>query len=230
MAGEGARFRQTGSGLPKYMIPAKGRALFEWALMSLAAFFEHEFIFIARRSPVGTDFINDKCRALGVKNFRIQEIDQLTDGQATTALQAEGLIADSSRQVMIYNIDTYVQAGELTPELIRGDGWIPVFEAEGCHWSFAEFASDGRINAVAEKNRISRYASIGLYYFKSFDLFKKASRDYYKSNNAQEKYIAPVYNILLQEGRLVYASLLDKEKVHVLGTPEEVKIFEENAS
>ena len=44
-----------------------------------------------------------------------------------------------------------------------------------------------------------------------------------------EKYIAPMYNYLIQKGGEVYISVVPTEAVHVLGTPEEVKAFEQAA-
>lgn len=43
------------------------------------------------------------------------------------------------------------------------------------------------------------------------------------------KYIAPMYNYLIQKGGEVYISVVPTEAVHVLGTPEEVKAFEQAA-
>ena len=40
-----------------------------------------------------------------------------------------------------------------------------------------------------------------------------------------EKYIAPLYNYLIENGGEVYISNINPDKVHVLGTPEELEIF-----
>mgnify|MGYP005827396911 FL=1 len=43
-----------------------------------------------------------------------------------------------------------------------------------------------------------------------------------------EKYIAPLYNYLIEKGKEVRISLVEKDRVHVLGTPEELEYFKEN--
>ena len=40
-----------------------------------------------------------------------------------------------------------------------------------------------------------------------------------------EKYIAPLYNYMIEKGLPVTISLVDAGKVHVLGTPEELQEF-----
>lgn len=70
---------------------------------------------------------------------------------------------------------------------------------------------------------------MGAYYFKSFDLFESLYDSYYLKSTGNlvggEKYIAPLYNELLSRSGEVYISVIDAEKVHILGTPEEVEVF-----
>ena len=40
-----------------------------------------------------------------------------------------------------------------------------------------------------------------------------------------EKYIAPLYNFMIEKGMTVTISIVDAGKVHVLGTPEELQVF-----
>ena len=52
--------------------------------------------------------------------------------------------------------------------------------------------------------------------------------EYYSQNDKLEKgekYVAPLYNYLIEKGGEVRISIVDYEKVHVLGTPEELDIF-----
>ena len=81
---------------------------------------------------------------------------------------------------------------------------------------------------VKEKTRISDKCSIGAYYFKSCELYKNLYNEFYKDNMnlvRGEKYIAPLYNLLIKTKGEVYITEIDNKKVHVLGTPEEVEIF-----
>ena len=40
-----------------------------------------------------------------------------------------------------------------------------------------------------------------------------------------EKYIAPLYNYMIEKGMSVTISIVGANKVHVLGTPEELNVF-----
>jgi NDP-sugar pyrophosphorylase family protein len=229
MAGEGARFQKQGISVPKPMIMVNGRTLFTWALTSLANFFHNKFFFIVRKSHNACDFVREECGLLGIKSLAIKELDRLTPGQAATVLEAESLLGDKGEEVLIYNIDTYVEPEELHPRMVRGEGWVPVFEAAGEHWSFVKMSERGRVCEMTEKIRISPYGSIGLYYFQSFDLFKYAYSEYYRSANGQEQYIAPIYNVLLREQKEIFSDVLNEKHIHVLGTPEEVEVFKKKS-
>lgn len=83
---------------------------------------------------------------------------------------------------------------------------------------------------VREKERISENCTVGAYYFNSAKLYMELYGEFYKDNanlEKGEKYVAPLYNHLINNGGEVYISILESEKVHVLGTPEEVERFRE---
>ena len=226
MAGEGSRFSEIGILEPKHLIQARGKTLFEWALLSLENFFDGHFIFITREHHAAAAFISEKCRAHGLKSFSIHELDYLTKGQADTVLAAEDRISDYDEEIIIYNIDTYVEPEQLQPGFITGDGWIPAFEAEGDRWSFVKTEEDLRVVDIAEKVKISNRGTIGLYYFKTFNLFRKLYRDHL-FDHGNEHYIAPIYRGLIDDpDASVYTHMIDTEKVHVLGTPEDIRQFD----
>ncbi|KAI4448501.1 hypothetical protein C823_003021 [Eubacterium plexicaudatum ASF492] len=233
MGGLGSRFRKMGYTVPKYMIEAKGKTLFEWSMESLAGYAEDvkQYIFIAMADKKADveDFIWTKCGKIGLKNCRVHIIDYLTEGQAATAMLAS-LYWERDNALLIYNIDTYVEAGEMCSSELRGDGFIPCFQAEGDHWSFVRTDGSGRAVQIREKCRISEHCTIGAYYFKSCGLYERLYREYYSREGNLvngEKYVAPLYNYLLEQGGEVYISDVSQEKVHVLGTPEELRIFME---
>jgi choline kinase len=231
MAGLGSRFRKAGYNVPKYMIEAHGKTLFEWSMESLVGFQdkENDFIFIVRKEDKSSEFIREKCREMNLENVSIIGIDYLTDGQATTAMLGEKYW-DKESELMIYNIDTYVEANEMNSYQIAGDGYIPCFHAPGDHWSFVKLDEAGKAVEVKEKVRISDNCTLGAYYFKSCKLYEELYRDYYSSNEnleKGEKYVAPLYNYLISKGGDVRISIVDFEKVHVLGTPEELNLFVE---
>ena len=109
MAGLGSRFRKAGYNVPKYMIEAHGKTLFEWSMESLEGFDlkSNTCIFIVRKEDDASGFITTTCKKLGISDVRVVELDYLTDGQATTAMLA-AKEWDKDDSLMIYNIDTYV--------------------------------------------------------------------------------------------------------------------------
>lgn len=229
MAGLGSRFKNVGYNCEKYEIMFHNRTLFEWAILSLQNFFSADFIFITNNNPQIEEFINSKVKDLGITHYEIRVLDYQTRGQAETALQA-GIFFREDDCIIIYNIDTYINPDFLSPTMIHGAGWIPVFSSLGDHWSFVAADSDGRATSVTEKIRISDNCSLGLYYFKSFYHFQDLVKRYVTGDSFvssfTEWYIAPLYNYLIKEGEEVFIQIIPKEQVMVLGTPEELAAAE----
>ncbi len=231
MGGLGERFRRVGYQMPKYMIHAKGKTLFEWSLESLSGFKNEtgKYFFIAKEDEKEDvrAFISDRCRVLGLDRYEVIVIDYLTAGQAATAMLAAKYWEKDS-PLLIYNIDTYVEAGQMKGSDLCGDGFLPCFCGEGEHWSFVRTDAQGRAVEVREKQRISKQYSLGAYYFKSCSLYEQLYREYYGSPQNRvngEEYVAPLYNYLLEKGGEVRICEISPQKVHVLGTPEELEIF-----
>lgn len=231
MGGLGSRFRKMGYKVPKYMIDAKGKSLFEWSMISLEGYKENvaQYIFIAMKDEECDveSFISKKCEELGIKDYHVILLDYLTDGQATTAMMAEKYW-NPGHALLIYNIDTYVEAGEMNSAELRGDGFIPCFQAEGDHWSFVRLDDSGKVVEIKEKKRISNYCTLGAYYFKTCSLYKQLYDEYYSKTTELvngEKYVAPLYDYLLSKNGEIYISDVKPERVHVLGTPEELQAF-----
>ena len=231
MAGLGSRFRRAGYDRPKYMIATCGKTLFEWALEGLAAMARpgDVFVFIARREDSASAFIKERCAALGIADPVALELDAPTDGQATTALAAMPLVP-AHHPMAIFNIDTGLAPGVLRREMARGAGWIPCFRAPGDGWSFCRADEQGRVLEVREKSRISEFATIGFYWFDSARRYRESYDAYYGVAGREEKgerYVAPLYNDIIASDGAVWLSEVEREGVIALGTPEDVKQFEQ---
>jgi dTDP-glucose pyrophosphorylase len=230
MAGLGKRFRDAGYDCPKYCIEVHGKTLFAWSMISLRDFIQAGagFVFVCRDEDDAKAFIERECEALGIRHHRIVGLDHLTDGQATSAMLAGAALADPGEDFLIYNIDTFVDPRHLRRGDIRGAGWIPCFPGEGEGWSFARTDVDGRVVELREKKRISPHATLGLYWFSSFDRYRTAYEEYYRDAQRMErgeKYVAPLYNHLIDNGEPVYIQEVPVEAVIPLGTPAEVDRF-----
>ncbi len=231
MGGLGKRFRDAGYMVPKYMIPAKGKTLFEWSMISLSGYAHvaDRYIFIAMKDEAvdAEAFIKEKCEEMGLQNYHVILIDYLTDGQATTAMLAEKYW-NPENGLLIYNIDTYVESGVMNAEELKGQGFIPCFHADGTHWSFVRLDEQGKAVEIKEKERISDNCTLGAYYFESCGMYAELYREYYSVPEhlvKGEKYVAPLYGYLIEKGGEVYISDVPFSKVHVLGTPDELNAF-----
>lgn len=232
MAGRGSRFKEAGYAVPKFQIEARGKTLFEWSMLSLAAINapENRNVFIVRAEDDSKAFIAGMCAKMNIAAPIIKEIDCVTDGQATTAMLAAPYW-DAEAPLLVYNIDTFVRPGAMRPGDFRGDGFIPCFLGEGDHWSFVKLGTDGRAVEVREKRRISPNCTLGAYYFRSARLYEDLYGDFFQNGAGREKgekYIAPMYNRLIERGGEVYISLVDRGDVFVLGTPAELCSFNAN--
>jgi dTDP-glucose pyrophosphorylase len=226
MAGRGSRFKQVGVDKPKHEIPVYDRPMFDWAMQSLEQFFDREFVFVTQSEHAATEFLSRACERLGIDTYREITLDEYTSGQATTAIEADDAI-DDTESVAIYNIDTYIEEGEITPADISGDGFIPVFEAPGERWSFVKESAAGEVTEVSEKEKISDLATAGFYFFDRWSDFVRAYNATASRVETEygETYVAPLYNYLIQDGQSVTTYHISPEAVHVLGTPEDLQEF-----
>lgn len=230
MAGLGKRFRDAGYDCPKYQINAHGRTLFVWSMLSLRSFIQAgaKFTFVVRREDDASAFIYQECKAVGIVSAKVVEIDELTDGQATSAILGGEVLDTPDEPFLVYNIDTFVHPDALPADAVRGEGWVPCFPGKGDGWSFAAAEPDGRITDMREKVRISPHATIGLYWFSSYRLYKQVYHDYYSDPARMEKgekYIAPMYRQMIQAGSEVFLHEVAYDAVIPLGTPAEVDAF-----
>lgn len=229
MAGFGNRFREAGYNLPKYRIEALGRPLFDWSMLSLSAFAEAgwRFAFAVQRDDRQEDFIRERCAALGLAVEDLLALDAPTDGQATTArMLAE--TAPPNAPFAVYNIDTFVRPGAMTPpDEAALSGWIPCFPGRGEGWSFARLGTDGTVVELREKTRISPHATLGLYWFKSARAFLDLYDKHFATSAEEkgERYVAPMYNTLIDAGRTVRIAHVALGDVGMLGTPDQVRTF-----
>jgi len=232
MAGEGSRFRRAGYDCPKYEIEARGRSLFDWSMMSLEAFFPHitQWVFVTRHRDAER-YVQRHAAALGLAGVTLVPLSELTDGQATTVLLALEHVVAPGQRLLIYNIDTHLVPGSARPEHVRGAGWVPCFQAPGDHWSFVKMDEDGLASAVVEKVRISSNCSVGLYDMASVDVFRQAYRNLYELGDPdlKERYVAPLYQQLIDDGEDVYGSVIPFDAVIPLGTPAELHAFDPEA-
>ena len=228
MAGLSSRFTRAGYTLPKYMLYANGKSLFNLAVSSFNTYFKTcRFVFIARDVFDTRRFIEEECRLMGIAQYDIVMLEQPTRGQAETVLKGiEGAGIRPDEGILIFNIDTF-RPGFVFPEGIeRWDGYLECFVGSGDNWSYAR-TEDGteqtKVVETAEKRAISRYCSTGIYYFRQtadfIDAYHQGERG--TNDSPKELYVAPLYNALIGAGKEIHVHLIRRNEVIFCGTPDE---------
>jgi dTDP-glucose pyrophosphorylase len=232
MAGHGRRFREAGFTVPKPLIEVGGRPMYAWATDSVPPALVGRLVFVALEEHLEEFGLRDDIsRRYRGRDVAIVGLPDVTQGQACTVLAAREVV-DPDAPLIIYNADTACRTdlertlGGAGP---APDGVIGVFEADGDHWSFARTDETGRVVETAEKRRISRWATTGLYHFGRAGSFFEAADGMMGADERVngEFYVAPLYNRLIQAGAHV---VVDEAKgVWPMGTPAELARFDVRA-
>ena len=232
MAGLSSRFFREGYTLPKYMLEAHGKTLFDHSVDSFNEYFHSEhFVFIVRDVHNTKQFVEARANILGIKNFDIVVLDRETRGQAETVALGIRDFENSEASLTIFNIDTF-RPHFTFPDLAElGDGYLEVFRGSGENWSFVRPIEKNttKIDLTTEKKPISDLCCTGLYHFKSIREYMDAFDHYLSLPEGQwekeELYVAPLYNYLISIGKNIHYNLISREEVIFCGTPSEYTEF-----
>jgi NDP-sugar pyrophosphorylase family protein len=233
MAGWGSRFAGRAGDLPKPLVPVAGRPLARWALDSLAGLDPSLLVFVALAEHDARFGLGRLLREwVPADRTEVVWLDDVTEGQLCTVLAAGDLI-DRDEDLLVASCDTYVRS-RLGRDLVERDadcrGLISVARMPGDHWSFARVGDDGHVAEVAEKVRISEWASTGLYHFSSGREFVSIGQEMVDRGERTrgEFYVIPVYGRYIEGGLRVDVSVADE--VWDMGTPAGAAAFEEHVS
>ena len=142
---------------------------------------------------------------------------ELTSGQAISAarcITSNGLedepVLIAPGDMIFRNLERY--------KFESSQNWLAIANLSGNNWSFAQLRKDGTVIKTAEKVRISSFASVGLYHFKSGSQFLELINHATLTNG--EYYVAPLYNRLVEIGEIVNSVHLNRNDFIDVGTPE----------
>lgn len=229
MAGAGSRFAKAGYQLPKPLIPIHNVPMIKLVIANLRPARPHRFIFIVQQEHVEKHDVANEL-AEWAPGCEIIVLDGLTDGAACTALTAKSFI-DSNEPLMIANSDQYVECDmdAYLREAEKCDGLVMTMKAHDPKWSFAEISPAGNISRIVEKEVISDEATVGIYNFAGGVDFVRAAEDMISRNERvnNEFYVAPVYNRLIEEGKVIRPFNIGSlgHGMHGLGTPADLEAF-----
>ncbi len=229
-AGKGERFQKIGIRTAKPLIKIHNQTMLELAISSLPIKAGDQLILVTLKSHQVKKLL---ARQIAKKYQKVEirwiEIPKVTSGQLATSLIAINKIKgqfNEQQPIAIFNCDTYFKAPRFRQKIFAHDGIIPCARASGASWSFCKSkGSTSKVLKVAEKQRISQWASVGLYSFRSVPYFKKFALMQLKAfaRDQSECYIAPLYNRLIENGGQI--ELLKCSAFKPFGTPEQVRHY-----
>lgn len=222
MAGNGSRFAEKGFKDPKPFINVNDKPMIRQVVDHLNLHqFEH--IFICRKSHLEKYNLSNIFSNL---QHRIISLDNITEGAAITVKSIENFI-DIDEDILIVNSDQLLYYNTNDVNDVRNsnvDGCIWCFKGTGTNWSYARLDDVGNVVEVAEKKQISEFATGGMYYWKSANLFLQSVKRMVDANDRtnNEFYIAPAYNYIGLDKKVIIKML---NRVDQLGTPEELNQY-----
>ena len=227
MAGLGSRFTKGGFSIPKQLINVKDKHLIDIS-MSCINTEDCNLIFIIRDEHVYNFRMDDVLKKKFGNEIKVIVLDKLTDGSVCSCMAAKQYINNES-PLIIHTLDI-----EFSPRFnphslsrINEDGIILTFKSNSSNYSYAKIENN-LITQTAEKKAISQNACVGIYGFKRGSDFCNYSEKMISNNlrTNNEFYIAPMYNLLIDNGLKIINQ--EVEKMHVFGTPEEFKFYKES--
>ena len=224
IAGAAKRFSDVGYTMPKPLIMANNRHIIDWSMDSVKLD-DCNIIFVVRAEHVYNFSIDEILKEKFGEDITIVVLDHMTRGSVETCLEARKFI-ENDMPLVIYTPDVYFQ-NQLDPETIDPnlDGFILTFKANSPAHSYVKLDKRGLATKTAEKEVISQDAAVGVYYYKTGDMFVKyAERLIHNDITVKnEFYLCPMYNLMIQDG--LKTKTKSAEKMHVLGTPSELEFF-----
>jgi NDP-sugar pyrophosphorylase family protein len=230
MAGLGKRFADAGYKDPKPFIEVLGKPMIRHVIENLNME-GASFTLIARKEHIENYeyVIADLNKIFSIK---LITIDKLTEGTACTVLYAKRII-DNNIPLLIANSDQIVDFD--CSKFVKDaqdknlDGSILTFidKELNTKWSFAKINEDSLVTEVQEKKAISKYATVGIYYFGKGSDFVDGAVEMIINNDRvnNEFYTCPVYNYLIRENKRIGIYNIDSEAMNGIGTPEDLKQY-----
>jgi NDP-sugar pyrophosphorylase family protein len=228
MAGEGSRFKKAGFEKPKPLIDVGGKPMIKWVVDNVGI--DGKYIFIVQKKhTIEYPYLEGELKNMA-SDVEVITVDGLTEGAACTALLAEKLI-NNDDPLLICNSDQWIDwDSEHFLSFVKRkncDGALLSFFSDSPKHSYARYNYNTRlITEVAEKQVISNFATVGIYYWKTGASFVECTNQMIKKNLRvnNEFYLCPAYNELIfsKDGKVELYPICD---MRGMGTPKELERF-----
>lgn len=232
IAGRGTRFMQEGYENPKPFIQVDNVPMVQRVLDNIKVPEGAKLIIICLEELFdkwGKE-LEEICNSSSGQ-FSIIKISEVTEGAACTILKAEALI-DNDEELVIMNCDQLVLQPDFFSNSLdfyrrfEADGGIWCFYNYYPKWSYVSLDKQGRVTYVAEKQVISNFATVGIYYYKKGCAFVRNAKCMIEENRRvnNEFYVAPVFNYMIEKDNARILPYLVNE-MYGIGTPEDLRIY-----
>jgi len=230
MGGKGSRFAEYGYEFPKPLLDIKGRPFFYWATQSIVKFIDVDsLIFVVLQEHIDNFAIDQKIKRY-YPEAKIHVISKVLKGAVLTCI--EGLKEVYDDTPIIFNDCDHIFRCKKFEEFCNAgyrekvDGALLTFWSDKNKYSFLRYNEWGNVVETVEKSVISNDAICGCYYFANKELFLDAVDIYLKSCDYQEYFISGVYNIMVNNKKIIRAFQTD---FHIpFGIPEEYKVAQKS--
>jgi NDP-sugar pyrophosphorylase family protein len=234
LAGHSRRFKEDGFTVPKFLIPIDGRPMIEHVISMFD--YTDTFHFVLNEEQIDDNpHLPEMLKTLSASTT-VTVIEPHDIGPTYSALQVTGISNDE--EVIISYCDFFVNWNyQLFKRTIHGyDGAIPSFKGfhpasfGNTYYAYMRLNGNAELLELREKEsftteRYNEHASVGIYYFASWEIFENYSKlvlDTYKSA-LQEAYTSLHYNHMVGDGLNV--KIFQVKNFICWGTPADLKQY-----
>ena len=231
LAGEGSRFIEQGYIEPKYMLPitinSKKKRIIEFILDGIFNIIrpsqEVNIILNIQNYSQVKEYFSEFINKNNNKNRIKIKFIPLQNGQSYSVLSAFDF-SKKDHGFVVFNGDTIVDLNPIKKNILEISNSVSTFLSNSNEYSYISIKGKGGISKIVEKKVISKYATTGIYSFKSRDLYANALESLKKERiyNHNEIYISEVIQKLINNGESflpVITTIID------LGTPDKYERF-----
>ena len=238
LGGIGSRFQKEGYKYPKPFVRVLGKEMILWVVDSLKLRKEDSLVVVYNPSFLDMRELMEMV-VQHVPGTILVELPGPTRGAAETVrIGLEGLSASQrSRPTMLVDGDAFYTVDIVSMYRAISDKAGGSFCFRDTQpkpiYSYVTVGSDGKqITSIKEKVKISDWANTGCYCFRDGQQLLKYCAQIIERGETQlsqdmkgEFYTSGVIKAMLDDGERFEALVLDKEAMHVLGTPAQLKDF-----
>lgn len=234
MAGHSERFKKAGYAIPKPFIKIDGRPMIHWVCDMFSS--EDDFVFVVQKEHNHNAEYQNILKTAAPRHV-VVDIDSHRLGPIYTSLAADNVV-DAEEPVLIVYSDFYQHWNyqQFLRCIETYDGGMSVLK--GFHpvsfgktiFGHLRCNAKGEMLEIKEKGsftdkRHEEPASSGVYYLKSWGLFRQLAKDLLDSGDDTqgEYYISQIFNSLVKNGMKVMTFEIDR--FVGWGTPEDLEMY-----